>query len=32
MKEWVDRNYRNLMLASMLVELILLAWIAWKAR
>lgn len=31
MPHWMDRNYRALMLWAMLLELILLAYIAWKA-
>ena len=30
--EWADRNYRGLMLASMAIELILLAWIAFHTH
>ena len=29
--QWVDRNYRYLMLAAMLIELLLLAYIAYRA-
>jgi hypothetical protein len=32
MKKWVDDNYRFIMLASMMVELVLLAYIAWRAH
>ena len=28
---WIDRNYRAVMLISMLLELLLLGYIAWKA-
>jgi len=29
--QWIDRNYRGVMLAAMAIELVLLSWIAWKA-
>jgi hypothetical protein len=28
---WVEENYRALMLFGMLVEILLIAWIAWRA-
>jgi hypothetical protein len=28
---WVDRHYHAIMLASMILELLLLGYIAWKA-
>jgi predicted negative regulator of RcsB-dependent stress response len=31
MKKWVNDNYREIMLLSMLIELLLLGYIAWKA-
>lgn len=30
-KEIVDENYRGIMLLAMAIELLLLAWIAWRA-
>ncbi len=32
MNAWLDRNYRNLMLAAMLFELLMLGWISYYAR
>jgi hypothetical protein len=32
MRKWIDEWYRELMLVAMLVELVLLTFIAWKAR
>jgi hypothetical protein len=29
---WIDRNYRTIMLLSMLVELLLIGYIAWRAH
>lgn len=31
MKNWIDKHYRCIMLTSMVIELILLAWIAYRA-
>ena len=31
MKDWIDRNYRFIMLVAMGFELLLLMWIAWRA-
>jgi len=32
MRKWMHEWYRELMLVAMLVELVLLTFIAWKAR
>lgn len=31
MCDWIDKHYRLVMLLAMLLELILLSWIAWRA-
>lgn len=31
MRKWLDEHYKFLMMAAMLIELVLLAWIAWRA-
>jgi hypothetical protein len=31
MKAWIDAHYREIMLLAMLIELLLLGYIAWKA-